>query len=88
MVEVVPATVGEAISEAISIPTIGIGAGPGCDGQILVLHDVLGFTASPEQKPFTFVKRYGEVGAEVAKAVSAYAKDVRGGTFPADEHSF
>jgi 3-methyl-2-oxobutanoate hydroxymethyltransferase len=73
------------ITETVDVPTIGIGASPGCDGQILVTDDALGlfsdFTPS-------FVKRYADLGEEVAKAAEAYAEDVRAGNFPGLEHCF
>ena len=65
------------ITEALTIPTIGIGAGPGCDGQVLVLHDMLGLNEGFSPK---FLKRYAELGGAVRDAVRAYAAEVRGGT--------
>ncbi len=85
VLECVPANLATEISEAISTPTIGIGAGPGCDGQVLVMHDLLGLYG--EFKP-KFVKRYAELGDEMRKAFEAYKKDVEDGTFPGPEHSF
>jgi 3-methyl-2-oxobutanoate hydroxymethyltransferase len=72
--------VGEAITASLDVPTIGIGAGPACDGQVLVFHDVLGFN---ERAP-KFVRRYAELGAEATAALTAYAADVRSGAFPSD----
>jgi 3-methyl-2-oxobutanoate hydroxymethyltransferase len=69
----------------MGLPTIGIGAGPACDGQVLVLHDMLGLNEGCSPK---FLKRYAELGASVREAVRAYATEVRGGTYPAKEHSF
>jgi 3-methyl-2-oxobutanoate hydroxymethyltransferase len=80
VIEGVPEKVGAAITESLDVPTIGIGAGPACDGQVLVLHDLLGFNASVPK----FVRRYAELGAEATAAVAAYAADVRSGAFPGD----
>jgi 3-methyl-2-oxobutanoate hydroxymethyltransferase len=80
VVEGVPAAVGAAITEALDVPTIGIGAGPACDGQVLVLHDLLGINPTTPR----FVRRYAELGQEATAAVAAYAADVRSGVFPAD----
>jgi 3-methyl-2-oxobutanoate hydroxymethyltransferase len=73
------------ISEAIAIPTIGIGASPACDGQVLVTDDLLGLFAEFTPK---FVKRYAELGEAVASAAASYAADVRGRRFPGPEHCF
>jgi 3-methyl-2-oxobutanoate hydroxymethyltransferase len=80
VIEGVPAAVGAAITEALDVPTIGIGAGPACDGQVLVLHDLLGINPTTPR----FVRRYAELGQEATAAVAAYAADVRSGAFPAD----
>jgi 3-methyl-2-oxobutanoate hydroxymethyltransferase len=85
VLELVPTDVARRISAAMVIPTIGIGAGPACDGQVLVLHDMLGLNEGFSPK---FLKRYAELGASVREAVRAYATEVRGGTYPAKEHSF
>jgi 3-methyl-2-oxobutanoate hydroxymethyltransferase len=85
VVECVPAEVAGRITEAVKIPTIGIGAGPRCDGQILVTHDVLGLFE--ELKP-RFAKRYADVGGEIRAAAEAYCQEVREGTFPGAEQSF
>ncbi|HVJ52828.1 MAG TPA: 3-methyl-2-oxobutanoate hydroxymethyltransferase [Aliidongia sp.] len=77
--------VARAITEAIPTPTIGIGASPACDGQVLVVDDVLGLFADFTPR---FVKRYAELGQEVGKAVEAYAEDVRARRFPGPEHCF
>jgi len=74
-----------ALTEAVAIPTIGIGASPACDGQILVTDDLLGLFS--DFTP-TFVKRYAEIGETIERAVSAYAEDVRARKFPAPEHCF
>jgi len=85
VVESVPADLGAKITKAVSIPTIGIGAGASCDGQVLVFHDMLGLF--PDFKP-KFAKRYADLGAAVKTAVEAYCREVRDGSFPAAEHSF
>lgn len=85
VIECVPASVGEKITKALSIPTIGIGAGPACDGQILVSHDLLGLYS--ELRP-RFVKTYADLGTAVKGAVADYCRDVRGGVFPGPEHTF
>ncbi len=84
VLEMVPAPVAESVSKELLVPTIGIGAGAGCDGQVLVWVDMAGMSAwSPR-----FAKRFGEVGAALAAAASAYAEEVRAGTFPDAEHRF
>jgi 3-methyl-2-oxobutanoate hydroxymethyltransferase len=85
VLEAVPAPVAERITEALSIPTIGIGAGAGCDGQVLVWHDLLGLY---EGRAARFVKRYAEIGGQIREALGRYADDVRGGTFPGEEHTY
>ncbi|MBN2360172.1 MAG: 3-methyl-2-oxobutanoate hydroxymethyltransferase, partial [Deltaproteobacteria bacterium] len=85
VIESVPALVGEAITSALSIPTIGIGAGPDCDGQVLVCYDLIGL--NPDFKP-RFVKRFAEVGATVREAVASFADEVRRGVFPDASHCF
>jgi 3-methyl-2-oxobutanoate hydroxymethyltransferase len=85
VLECVPAELGRLVSAQLGIPAIGIGAGPGCDGQVLVLNDILGL--DPAFTP-RFVKRFAELGEAVKGAVSAYAAEVRAGTFPDDAHSF
>ena len=85
VLEAVPAPVAAIITENISIPTIGIGAGPDCDGQVLVIHDLLGLFERFVPK---FVKRYASLGADLQKALNTYAAEVREGSFPAPEHSF
>ncbi|HET6642600.1 MAG TPA: 3-methyl-2-oxobutanoate hydroxymethyltransferase, partial [Gaiellaceae bacterium] len=85
VLEAVPAEVADRITEALTVPTIGIGAGPGCDGQVLVWHDLLGLS---DRRPARFVKRYAEVGAEIQRALEAFADEVRSGTFPAEEHTY
>ena len=85
VLESIPAPVAAIVSERLAIPTIGIGAGPECDGQVLVLHDVLGLYG--EFKP-KFAKRYADIGAQVESAVRAFDAEVRAGIFPDAEHSF
>lgn len=85
VVESVPADLGSRITAAVGIPTVGIGAGPGCDGQVLVFHDMMGLF--PDFRP-KFAKRYVDLGSAVKAAVETYCKEVRDGTFPAAEHSF
>jgi 3-methyl-2-oxobutanoate hydroxymethyltransferase len=85
VLELVPAPVAERVSRALAIPTIGIGSGPGCDGQVLVLHDMLGLNDGFRAK---FVKRYAALADEVRGAVNAFAADVREGRYPDAEHSF
>ncbi len=80
VLEGVPESVGAAITDSLDVPTIGIGAGPACDGQVLVFHDLLGFN---DRVP-KFVRRYAELGEAATAAVAAYAADVRSGAFPAD----
>jgi len=85
VLEKIPAPVAKAVTEAVGIPTIGIGAGPDCDGQVLVTHDVLGLFEKFTPK---FSKRYAEFGAAMRQAFEAYVNDVKTGAFPAEEHSF
>src|SRR5262245_5631038 len=84
VLEGMPRSLAAEITTSISIPTIGIGAGPECDGQVLVLHDVLGLTPNL----YKFAKAYGNLRAEVIAALEAYATDVRSSAFPDDAHSF
>ncbi|WRS29265.1 3-methyl-2-oxobutanoate hydroxymethyltransferase [Actinomycetaceae bacterium MB13-C1-2] len=84
VVEAVPSELTELLLQHLSIPLIGIGAGP-ADGQVLVLHDLAGITEGHTAK---FVKRYGNVGEEVTAAIKAYADEVRDGRFPAVEHQY
>lgn len=86
VVECVPAELGAEITAAVKVPTIGIGAGPSCDGQILVIHDMLGLT--PAESTPKFVKRYAELGGAMKEAVSAYREDVRSGRFPDASQSY
>jgi 3-methyl-2-oxobutanoate hydroxymethyltransferase len=85
VLEAVPAPVAERISDELAIPTIGIGSGAGCNGQVLVLHDLLGLYS--EHSP-RFTKRYADIGAQIQDALERFAADVRSGAFPAEEHTY
>jgi 3-methyl-2-oxobutanoate hydroxymethyltransferase len=85
VLELVPAALAQEISSALTIPTIGIGAGPHCDGQVLVLYDALGL--NPGFRP-KFLKKFGDLAGETRKALGAYVKEVREGSYPGAEHSF
>jgi 3-methyl-2-oxobutanoate hydroxymethyltransferase len=85
VLELIPAALATRISQSISIPTIGIGAGPGCDGQVLVLHDMLGLNEAFAPK---FLKHYARLAESVREAVRGFASDVRDGKYPGKEHSF
>ena len=85
VLECLPPALSQEITAIVSIPTIGIGAGPGCDGQILVTHDLLGLYTGVTPK---FVKRYAELGTEMRRAFAEYKRDVEQGAFPGDEHSY
>ncbi|MFD1178759.1 3-methyl-2-oxobutanoate hydroxymethyltransferase [Paenibacillus puldeungensis] len=86
VLELVTEEVATAITKELSIPTIGIGAGRGCDGQVLVYHDVLKYT--PEYREKRFVKTYADIGTQIRKGISEYVKEVKGRAFPAQEHVF
>jgi 3-methyl-2-oxobutanoate hydroxymethyltransferase len=85
VLECIPAELARFITRSLRIPTIGIGAGPDCDGQVLVLNDLIGLDQTFKPK---FVKRFGAVGEALQRAVADYAGEVRQGSFPAEEHSF
>jgi 3-methyl-2-oxobutanoate hydroxymethyltransferase len=85
VLEAVPAAVAARITKTLTVPTIGIGAGPSCDGQVLVWHDLLGLS---DRRPARFVKRYAEVGEQIRGALEAFAAEVRSGAFPAEEHTY
>jgi 3-methyl-2-oxobutanoate hydroxymethyltransferase len=85
VVECVPADLAEQIRVSVKIPTIGIGAGAGCDGQILVTHDMLGLFTDFRPR---FVKQFADIGSSITEAVEHYCQEVREGTFPGPEHSF
>jgi 3-methyl-2-oxobutanoate hydroxymethyltransferase len=85
VLEAVPTPVAARITEALTVPTIGIGAGAECDGQVLVYHDLLGLT---EGRAPRFVKRYANLAEEIRDALSTYAAEVRSGAYPAEEHTY
>jgi 3-methyl-2-oxobutanoate hydroxymethyltransferase len=85
VLEAVPSPVAARITRDLSIPTIGIGAGPDCDGQVLVWHDLLGLY---EGRTARFVKRYANIGTAIREALSAYADDVREHRFPEEQHTY
>lgn len=85
VLECVPDAVARLVTDSVSVPTIGIGAGRHCDGQVLVYHDLLGFQDWLRPK---FVRRYAELGAEATDAVARFAADVRAGTFPSSEETY
>jgi 3-methyl-2-oxobutanoate hydroxymethyltransferase len=85
VLEAIPRELAAEITRAVRIPTIGIGAGPDCDGQILVLHDLLGLTF---QEPPKFARQYANVGEIITRAVREYCDDVQQGNFPTDEESY
>jgi 3-methyl-2-oxobutanoate hydroxymethyltransferase len=85
VLEAVPTPVAARITEALTVPTIGIGAGAECDGQVLVYHDLLGLT---EGRAPRFVKRYANLAEEIRRALSTYAAEVRSGAYPAEEHTY
>jgi 3-methyl-2-oxobutanoate hydroxymethyltransferase len=85
VLEAIPAPVAAEVTQRLSVPTIGIGAGRGTDGQVLVHHDLLGLTEGHLPR---FVKRYANLSREIRDALEAYAEEVRAGTFPEDEHTY
>lgn len=85
VLEMVPADTAKKVTDAVSIPVIGCGAGPHCDGQVLVINDILGLSVDVMPK---FAKKYADIHGEIKKAVSNYISDVRGGRFPGSEHSY
>jgi 3-methyl-2-oxobutanoate hydroxymethyltransferase len=85
VLEAVPAPVAARITESLSIPTIGIGSGRDCDGQVLVYHDLLGLYQARSPR---FVQRYADLATTIQDALERYAADVRSGAFPADEHTY
>jgi 3-methyl-2-oxobutanoate hydroxymethyltransferase len=84
VLECVPASLAARVTEELSIPTIGIGAGPGCDAQVLVWQDMAGLSPRVAK----FVKKYADVAAVLSEAASAFAADVTGGVFPDQVHSY
>ena len=85
LLEAIPASVGKSVSEALSIPTVGIGAGPDCSGQVLVMHDMLGVFPGKKAR---FVRNFMAGQADIASAIRAYVATVKDGSFPAPEHCF
>ena len=85
VLEAVPAPVAARVTEALQVPTIGIGAGADCDGQVLVWHDLLGLYAGKAPR---FVKRYADLAGEARRAIEAYVDDVREGRFPEEQHTY
>jgi 3-methyl-2-oxobutanoate hydroxymethyltransferase len=85
VLEMVASEAADAITKAVSVPTIGIGAGAGCDGQVLVLHDMLGIYEDIRPR---FVKRYAELSKSISDAVAGYAREVKAGRFPGESNSF
>ena len=83
--EGIPREVAELITSEVSVPTIGIGAGPGCDGQVLVFHDILNLTFGP---PAKFVRRYGDAAGEITRAAQAFRADVLARQYPSDDESY
>ena len=81
----VPSAVAERVTKELHIPTIGIGAGPHCDAQVLVWQDMAGLNAGPKPK---FVKRYADLRGVLADAATEFAEEVRTGIYPAEEHSY
>lgn len=84
VLEGMPAALAKRITEAVAVPTIGIGAGPHCDAQVLVVNDMLGLTPTTAK----FVKKYADLQADMARSFKAYKADVEGGTFPGPEHCY
>ncbi len=85
LLESMPKTLAQEITESLRVPTIGIGAGAGCDGQVLVINDILGLFEDFQPK---FVRRYAHLGAEIRKACQSYLNDVKSGKYPSDEESY
>jgi 3-methyl-2-oxobutanoate hydroxymethyltransferase len=85
ILEKIPKDLARRVTESLSIPTIGIGAGPDCDGQVLIQQDMLGIFEKFRPR---FVKHYAEIGQTMRDAFKQYIEEVRDGTFPADEHSY
>jgi 3-methyl-2-oxobutanoate hydroxymethyltransferase len=84
VLEGIPAELARAVTREVPCPTFGIGAGPHCDGQVLVLHDLLGLTASSPR----FVRRYADIGSQIAAAVQRFQQDVRCGEFPSEAETY
>lgn len=88
VLEAVPASVAAEVTDTLRIPTIGIGAGPSCSGQVLVFHDFLGITQWPDGKAPRFVKRYAALGDEIRSAAAEFAREVADGSYPGPEHTY
>ena len=86
MLEVIPREIARLVTEAVAVPTIGIGAGEHCDAQILVTHDLVGFSFSPTRP--RFVRQYVDLRAQMTEAITRYAEDVRTGAYPAETESY
>jgi 3-methyl-2-oxobutanoate hydroxymethyltransferase len=86
VLETIPAPLAKMVTERLAVPTIGIGAGPHCDAQVQVFHDMLGIF--DDQRPLKHAKRYATIGADIRDAVRAYISEVEDGAFPTEEHSF
>ncbi len=85
VLEGIPAAVAKLITQSVPVPTIGIGAGPDCDGQILVLHDMAGMSSTT---PARFVRRYADLSQALAQAAAAFAADIRSGSYPSEKESY
>ena len=85
VLELVPAGVAEEVTRSVGIPTIGIGAGAGCDGQVLVLYDALGLNGAFQPR---FLKRFADLEDAARVGIRSYAREVRAGTYPGPEHTF
>jgi 3-methyl-2-oxobutanoate hydroxymethyltransferase len=85
VLEAVPSAVARSVTEALDVPTIGIGAGADCDGQVLVWHDMLGYYEGHAPR---FVKRYADLGSVIVEALARYAEEVRSGEFPEEQHTY
>lgn len=85
VLEAVPASLAQEVTTILEVPTIGIGAGPGCDGQVIVWHDFLGISTGRVPK---FVKRYASLDDEIKRAVTQFARDVADGSYPDADHSY
>jgi 3-methyl-2-oxobutanoate hydroxymethyltransferase len=85
VLEAIPRELAARITQELRIPTIGIGAGPDCDGQVLVLHDMLGLTFEP---PAKFVRRYANLGESISRAAQEFCADVREGRYPSDAECY
>jgi 3-methyl-2-oxobutanoate hydroxymethyltransferase len=85
LLEAVPAEPARIIAESVRVPVIGCGAGPHCDGHVVVLHDMLGLSAGPLPR---FVQRYADLRSEIGKAIGRYVADIKSGAYPAADHRY